>query len=92
VQSAQSSLRVSIVRQIRAHRGRMAQAALNVEYNDATLIRMRLQRLTQSGAVVARDGRYYVASASTLVLARFFLWMKLFAFGQSSEFERGRAR
>jgi hypothetical protein len=86
VQSAQSSLRVNILRQALLNGGTLSHTALFDRYNDAALIGLRLERLVQSGAVVQVDGRYFVVSSSARMLGRLFRGLKLLILGRPSEF------
>lgn len=86
VQVAQSSLRANILRLLLANGGSMRHDALFAAYSDTALVRLRLGRLTQSGTVAERDGRYMVTSRSAWLLARLFRGMKIVALGRRSEF------
>jgi hypothetical protein len=85
-QSSQSSLRVNILRQILACGGRLSHAALFTQYNNPALIRLRLDRLKQSGAVIEKDGRYFLVSSPVNMLGRLFRGMKMLILGRRSEF------
>lgn len=85
-QSSESSLRVNILRHMASHGGRLDREQLFLKYNDATLIRLRVERMVQGGGIVERDGRYFVASGGLRALARFFRLLKMLIMGRPSEF------
>lgn len=87
VQALESSLRVRLLAEVRAAGGRISLAELTQRYDDATLLRMRLQRLRAGGAVVEQDGRLHVVSPGLRTIAGFFRFLKRILVGQSSEFE-----
>jgi hypothetical protein len=86
-QSSQSSLRVNILRQVLANGGTLSHESLFAVYDNPALIRLRLYRLQQSGAVIEKNGRYFVASPSLYVLARLFRVLKILIMGRRSEFD-----
>jgi hypothetical protein len=86
VQSSQSSLRVNILRQAHLNGGTLGHAELAAQYNDKTLIELRLSRLVQSGAVAKVNDRYFVISSSARMLGRLFRGLKLLILGRPSEF------
>lgn len=87
VQALESSLRVRLLAEVRAAGGRISLAKLAQRYDDATLLRLRLQRLRAGGAIVERDGRLHVVSPGLRAIAGFFRLLKRTLIGQSSEFE-----
>ena len=88
VQSLESSLRVRLLGEIRAAGGSMSVGTLQSIYNDSFLLRLRLERLITSGAVIERDGRLFVNSRGLVVIACTFNFMKMILLGRLSEFER----
>jgi hypothetical protein len=85
-QSSQSSLRVNILRHIAVNGGRLDRSQLFVKYNDAALIRLRVERLLEGGGIVERNGRYFVVSRGLRAMARFFWLLKMLIMGRPSEF------
>lgn len=85
-QSAESSLRVNILRHIAVSGGRLHRSELFIKYNDAALISLRIERMVQGGGILERDGRYFVASKGLRTLARFFWLLKMLIMGRASEF------
>ena len=86
-QGSQSSLRVNILRRILAEGGSLSHALLYAQYNNPALIRLRLVRLQQGGAIIEERGRYFLVSPSLRMLARLFLGLKIFVMGRRSEFD-----
>ena len=86
VQAMESSIRVNLLREMGANGGSMSRAQLEIRYNDARLVQLRLERLIAGGAVVERDGRLKVTSPSSLRLARIFRLLKMMLLGKQSEF------
>jgi hypothetical protein len=91
VQTSQSSLRVSVLRELQQGGG-ISRAALQERYNNRALVLLRLNRLLSAGAVVERNGSYFVKSGSLKFLARFFRVLKIAILGRPSEFEQGPSR
>jgi MFS family permease len=87
-QGLESSLRIRLLREVQAEGGQIERAALLDRYNDASLLRLRLQRLLDGGAVLRHDGRLVVASAGLRAIARFFRLLKRLLLGRDSEFAR----
>jgi hypothetical protein len=85
-QGLESSLRIRLLREVEAAGGRIERAALLDRYNDASLLRLRLTRMLEAGAVVRRDGRLHVASAGLSAIAKFFRALKRLLLGRDSEF------
>jgi hypothetical protein len=86
VQALESSLRIRLLGEVRKAGGNMSRAALETQYNDALLLRLRLDRLRSCGAVVEREGRLHVASSGLKKLAGFFGVLKKVLIGRTSEF------
>ena len=57
VQAMESSIRVNLLREMRAGGGSMSRAQLADRYNDARLVRLRLDRLRLGGGAIAVEGR-----------------------------------
>jgi hypothetical protein len=58
-----------------------------LEYSDEELLKVRLQRLIESGDLIRRDDRY-LTGRKRLPLAASILWAaKRFLLGKESEFE-----
>jgi hypothetical protein len=85
-QGSQSSLRANILRHIAANGGRLDHGQLFAVYNDTALIGLRVERLTQGGGIVERDGRYFVASKGLRAMERFLRLLKMLIMGRASEF------
>jgi hypothetical protein len=85
-QALESSLRVRLLGEVRAAGGRLSRSALEARYSDASLLRLRLDRLRTHGAVVERDERLHVTSSGLKILAGFFRSLKKVLIGRTSEF------
>lgn len=85
-QGLETSLRIRLLREVLAAGGRIERDALLARYNDASLMRLRLQRLLHSGAVVRRDGRLLMASHGLRLISWFFGMLKRLLLGRPSEF------
>lgn len=87
VQTSQSSLRVHVLRELMRAGGAVDRSALMERYNNRALVALRLERLLSGGAVVERNGRYFVTSGALTFLARFFRALKIAILGRPSEFQ-----
>lgn len=92
VQTSQSSLRVSVLRELMRQGGTISRAALQERYNNRALVMLRLNRLLSGGAVVERNGGYFVVSGPLRFLARFFRVLKIAILGRPSEFQQRPSR
>jgi hypothetical protein len=91
IQALESSLRVRLLREVMAMGGRIPIARLEARYNDHSLLGLRLSRLRDTGAVVERDRRLFVASAGLRAVAGFFRLLKKVCVGRLSEFDSSPA-
>ncbi len=85
-QALESSLRVRLLGEIYAAGGRMPKADLEARYNDAILLRLRLERLLAHGAAVERQGHLHIVSPGLKAIAAFFRILKKVLLGRTSEF------
>jgi hypothetical protein len=90
VQTSESSMRVRLLREFMAAGGALSREALAARYNDELVLRLRLDRMREAGAVVERGGRLFVASGQLRLLARFFRYLKIVMTGRRSEFDNIR--
>jgi hypothetical protein len=90
VQALESSLRVKLLAEVRGAGGRVPLSFFEGRYNDARLLGLRLDRLRAHGAIVERNGRFYVISPGLKFLANFFRVLKRALIGRISEFEERR--
>ena len=82
----QSSIRVRIYARI-AHEPRgLSVAELAAEYNEESLLNMRLQRLTESGDIALTNGRYFLGRKRFVPVAHTIFAIKRFVLGKTSEF------
>lgn len=85
-----TSIRIRIYSEIAARREGMPAVELAREYQDEVLMRVRLQRLMESGDVIQKEGRYGVGRMRLVYLARIIFGAKRFVLGKISEFDSGR--
>ena len=86
VQAMESSIRVNLLREMRANGGSMSRVQLESRYSDMRLVQLRLERLVAGGAIAEREGRFTVTSPSSLRVARLFRLLKMVLLGRQSEF------
>lgn len=87
VNLGQSSIRIRLYDEIGQHPGGIAIADIVREYDEPALMRMRLQRLTESGDIVEKNGRYFVGRKRFVGIAKVIFALKTFILGRGSEFE-----
>ncbi|MFT6556988.1 hypothetical protein [Sneathiella sp.] len=87
VQAVESSLRIRMLLEIRKNGGQMAADELRAIYNDETLIRLRMQRLVQGGAVEQDQDHWHLRSGKLKTAAQFFSALKQGLLGKGSQFD-----
>jgi len=92
IAAGETSVRVQILRVLRSAPDGMTMTELDQFYSNRSLLRVRLQRLIDSGAVRKDQGRYYLSSLPLLIIARLFRTARLIIFGVASEFDRASGR
>lgn len=83
----QSSIRIRLYSEIAEAPEGVSVEQMTREYNEDALMRARLQRLTESGDIVERDGRYFVGRRRLVPVAAVIFGLKAFILGKTSEFE-----
>jgi hypothetical protein len=83
----QSSIRIRLYSEIAAAPGGVSVEQMTREYNEDALMHARLQRLTESGDIVERDGRYFVGRRRLVPVSAIIFGLKAFILGKTSEFE-----
>ncbi len=83
----QSSIRIRLYSEIAAVPGGVSVEQMAREYNEDALMHARLHRLTESGDIVERDGRYFIGRRRLLPVAAIIFGLKAFILGKGSEFE-----
>jgi hypothetical protein len=83
----QSSIRIRIYAKVMARPGGVLVSEIAQEYNEASLMEMRLRRLVESGDLVLRDGRYRLGRKRFVPIAHTIFWIKRLILGKLSEFE-----
>ena len=87
VNLGQSSIRIRIYSEIAASGNGVSMQHIALEYNEEALMRMRLQRMIESGDIMERNGRYVVGRQRLVVIARIIFAMKKLILGKGSEFD-----
>ncbi|HMG03894.1 MAG TPA: hypothetical protein VK581_00450 [Chthoniobacterales bacterium] len=83
----QASIRVRIYAMVIARPGGVSVSEIAQEYNETSLMAMRLQRLVESGDLTLRGGRYRLGRKRFVPIAHTIFWMKRLILGKLSEFE-----
>jgi hypothetical protein len=86
VQLGQTSIRIRMYSEIASSPNGVSVAELNAQYDDAGLLRVRIQRLTEGGDIVLRDGRYFIGRRRFLQVSNILFAGKRFLLGRESEF------
>jgi hypothetical protein len=82
----QSSIRLRIYARIAGQSRGVSAAELVSEYNEVSLMNMRLQRLVESGDIVRRNDRYFLGRKRLVPIAHAIFAIKRFVLGKISEF------
>lgn len=85
----ETARRVRIVRELLEAPGGLTLEQIVQRYDAREIFDRRLARLTGTGQIVLRDGRYFIASPVLAAMARGVLLLKLLFLGAGSEFEQG---
>lgn len=85
----ETARRVRIVRELAASPDGLTLEEIIRRYDAREIFDRRLRRLTGTGQIVLRDGRYFIASPVLAAMARAVLLLKLLFLGSASEFEHG---
>jgi hypothetical protein len=86
VNLGQSSIRIRIYSEIAASPGGLSVQDLERDYNENALMAMRLRRLTESGDIVKKVGRFFVGRQRLVPVARIVFAAKQFLLSRKSEF------
>jgi len=89
VNLGQTSIRIRIYSEIAAMPDGMPAEQITREYGDEALMRVRLQRLVESGDVIEKEGRHFVGRSRLVRLGDVIFGAKRFVLRKSSEFETG---
>lgn len=87
VNMGHSSLRLRIFQEVAKQKNGISLPDISNFYNERTLLSLRLQRLNESGDVVERDGRFFVARSRLIIISRLIVSTKYIILGKWSEFE-----
>ena len=83
----QSSVRVRIYEEIASSPSGVPVSQITREYDDETILCMRLNRLLESGDLVEREGRLHIGRSRLITVAGVIFALKRFVLGKTSEFE-----
>jgi membrane-bound ClpP family serine protease len=87
VQSVESSMRVRILREFRKRSGATNPDEIKETYNDETLIRMRLERLEQAGAILYSGEEWSLRSRQLEIASKSITIIKKLLLNRSSQFD-----
>ncbi len=87
VQAVESSLRIRMLMEIQARGGALSVDELHAAYSDERLIRIRLKRLEEAGAVTTVGGLRRLQSKKLLNAALFFTALKRIILNKTSQFD-----
>ncbi len=87
VQAVESSIRVRMLMEIQAKGGSLTIDELRQAYNDEKLIRIRLERLENAGAVTNINSQRYLKSTKLRKAALFFTALKRLVLNKASQFD-----
>ena len=76
----EASVRIRILQELSA-RGPLVESELLRFYDSAKILDIRLERLTRSGQLIAKDGRYFTGRRRMLYVAKLFRLAKRVALG-----------
>lgn len=82
-----ASIRMRMYSEIASAKCGKSMLELKELYREDTLIQLRLDRLTRSGDLAKKDGRYFVARTRLLAVANIIFAAKRIVLGRGSEFE-----
>ena len=83
----QASIRIRIYSTIAARKDGITITEITREYNEASMMELRLHRLVESGDIVLRDGRYFPGKRRFVPIANTLYTAKHFLLGKGSEFD-----
>ncbi len=86
VNLGQSSIRIRIYAEIAAAPDGLSSAELMRDYNETSLMAMRLHRLVESGDLIVKNGRYFLGRRRLVPVARIIFAAKRFLLARDSEF------
>jgi len=86
VQLGQTSIRIRLYSEIAGRPGGLAAGDIALLYNEEALMKVRIQRLLESGDVVERDGRYFIGRRRLVPVAAIIFAAKRLLLGRESEF------
>jgi hypothetical protein len=83
----QSSIRIRIYSEIAGAADGVRIEQIGQEYNEDTLMQMRLQRLTESGDLCEKEGLYFIGKKRLTIASKVIFALKKFILSKESEFE-----
>ena len=87
IQLGQTSIRIRMYSEIAARPSGVSVEEMKREYDDKALMRVRVQRLIESGDIVERNGRYVVGRKRLVLISNIIFAAKRILLGKESEFE-----
>ena len=86
VQAVESSLRLRMLFEVREKGGVIDEKSLAETYSDSRLIRLRMKRMLDGGAITVEQDTYFLVSNQLRHIARFFTGLKKLFLGKTSQF------
>jgi hypothetical protein len=91
INAGESSIRIRILRELRAMEPPLTVTALLRVYNDLVILDTRLGRMIGNRQIECADGRYRLVARTLLRPARLFRFLKWLLLRRISEFDTGRS-
>jgi uncharacterized membrane protein len=83
----QSSIRIRLFADIGESSAGISLQQIAREYDETVLMKLRIQRLVESGDVLEKNGRYFLGRVRLLLLAKLMRALKFIVLGKKSQFE-----
>lgn len=87
VNAGESSIRIRILRELRAAKGPLLETDLMARYNERIILETRLARMVGNRQADCIEGRYRVTSATLVRPAKTFRFLKRILLQRTSEFD-----
>jgi hypothetical protein len=91
INAGESSIRIRILRELRAMDRPLTVTALLKAYNDFVILDTRLGRMISNHQIEYTDGRYRLVAHTLLRPAKLFRFLKWLLLRRTSEFDEGRS-
>lgn len=78
----ENSIRIRLLHELDNCKEGLTEAEILAQYDAKSVVEARLKRLTESGQMIQKDGRYFQGKAKLLYLAKVFLFLKWLILGR----------